>query len=110
WKFEPGKPLVKPDLVKYLLTQMRRFHGWYMKKSAADPHHLIVVRVKDEDYFNGVDLFYLDFKDIYEIYHQGALDISLISCWVLMEIQMCRKEGIYVVSFIDPVAINQKTI
>ncbi|KAJ1276208.1 hypothetical protein BS78_05G196800 [Paspalum vaginatum] len=107
---EPGKALVRPDLVKDQPTQMRRFHAWYMKKSATDPHHLIVVCVKEEDYFNGVDIFYLDFKDIYEIYHRGALNISLVSCWVLMKIQMCRKEGIYDVGFIDPVVINQKTI
>ncbi|KAJ1275610.1 hypothetical protein BS78_05G148300 [Paspalum vaginatum] len=110
WKFEPGKPLVNPDLVKYLPTQMRRFHAWYINKSATDPDYLITVRVKGEYYFNGIDMLYLEIKDIYEIYHQGALDIALVSCWVLMEIQFCRNEGIHDVGFMDPVAINQKTI
>jgi hypothetical protein len=34
WHFELGKPLVKPELVNKLPTKMRRFHDWYMKKSA----------------------------------------------------------------------------
>ncbi|KAJ1289018.1 hypothetical protein BS78_02G134100 [Paspalum vaginatum] len=65
-KYEYGKPLVKPEL--------------YMKKSKAEKGYLLVVRVKDIDYFNGIDLMYLYFKDIYEVYHQGALDVTLVSC------------------------------
>jgi hypothetical protein len=34
WRFELGKPLVKPELANKLLTKMRRFHDWYLKKSA----------------------------------------------------------------------------
>jgi hypothetical protein len=34
WLFELGKPLVKPELVNKLPTKMRRFHDWYLKKSA----------------------------------------------------------------------------
>ena len=61
---------------------MHTFHKWYMKMSAKDPEYMIHVCVRDH-YFNGQDIFYMDFKDIYEIYHRGALDISLVSCWVL---------------------------
>jgi hypothetical protein len=34
WRFELGQPLVKPELVNKLPTKMRRFHEWYLKKSA----------------------------------------------------------------------------
>jgi hypothetical protein len=34
WRFEVGKLLVKPELVNKLPTKMRRFHDWYLKKSA----------------------------------------------------------------------------
>jgi hypothetical protein len=34
WRFELGQPLVKPELVNKLPTKMRRFHDWYLKKSA----------------------------------------------------------------------------
>jgi hypothetical protein len=33
WRFELGKPLVKPELVNKLPTKMHRFHDWYLKKS-----------------------------------------------------------------------------
>jgi len=39
--------------------------------------------VKDEDFFNGEDTIWLEFKDIYEIYQRDALDMSLIQTWVL---------------------------
>jgi hypothetical protein len=34
WRFELGKPLVKLELVNKLPIKMRRFHDWYLKKSA----------------------------------------------------------------------------
>jgi hypothetical protein len=34
WRFELGQPLVKLELVNKLPTKMRRFHDWYLKKSA----------------------------------------------------------------------------
>jgi hypothetical protein len=34
WRFELGQPLVKPKLVNKPPTKMRRFHDWFLKKSA----------------------------------------------------------------------------
>jgi hypothetical protein len=34
WRFELGKPIVKPEFVNKLPTKMRRFHNRYLKKSA----------------------------------------------------------------------------
>jgi hypothetical protein len=34
WRFELGKPLVKPELVNKLPTKICIFHDWYLKKSA----------------------------------------------------------------------------
>ena len=31
WKYVPGNPLVRPEQVEHLPTQMRRLHEWYMK-------------------------------------------------------------------------------
>jgi hypothetical protein len=33
WRFELGKPLVKPEMVNKLPTKMQRFHDCYLKKS-----------------------------------------------------------------------------
>jgi hypothetical protein len=81
-KFSYGQPLVQPHLVPKLSTQMRRFHDWYMAESKKG-RQMISVLIKDIDYFRGPDEMFIDFSDIYEIYHQDALDVSLISCWVL---------------------------
>ena len=118
---------------------MRRFHQWYMQKCQDDPEHIIPLRLKDEDYFNGTQIYYLDFKDIYEVYQLPSRRTQHLACRLLgsvsvlsslltriyihhflyshvlhtdcrMEIQRCRKEGIYDVGFMDTVVINQKTI
>ena len=31
WKFVLGQPLVRPEQVRHLPTQMRRLHEWYME-------------------------------------------------------------------------------
>ena len=109
-----------------------------MKMSAKDPEYMIHVCVRDH-YFNGQDIFYMDFKDIYEVYQLPSRRTQHLACRLLgsvsvlsslltriyihhflyshvlhtdcrMEIQRCRKEGIYDVGFMDTVVINQKTI
>jgi hypothetical protein len=34
WRFQLGQPLVRPKLVNKLPIKMRRFHDWYLQKSA----------------------------------------------------------------------------
>ncbi|CAN6374334.1 unnamed protein product [Urochloa humidicola] len=68
------------------------------------------VRVKEEDFFNGEQTIWLEFKYIYDVYQRDALDVSLIACWVLMEIQRCRREQIFYVGFMDPAKINADMI
>ena len=54
WKFELGKPLVRPEQVRYLPTQMRRLHEWYMDFSK-EGRIMLMVALKDEHYFRGSD-------------------------------------------------------
>ena len=45
---------------------------------------MFALRVKPIDFFGeGEKILWLEFKDIYEVYHQDALNVSLISTWVL---------------------------
>jgi hypothetical protein len=37
----------------------------------------------DHDFFTGEDDFWVNFKDVHAIYRRDALDISLITIWVL---------------------------
>jgi hypothetical protein len=50
WKFALGEPLVRPEQVAHLPTQMRRLHDWYMEYSKEGRIMLMVV-VKKEHYF-----------------------------------------------------------
>ncbi|RCV21135.1 hypothetical protein SETIT_4G113400v2 [Setaria italica] len=53
-------------------------------EQSANERTMFALLVKLIDYFgDGEQLMRLEFKDIYEVYHQDALDVSLIIAWVL---------------------------
>ena len=37
----------------------------------------------DEDFFRGEGIIWLNWEEVYQLYHQDALDISIIGLWVL---------------------------
>ena len=61
---------------------MRRFHEWYMKVSK-EGTAMFSVLFRHSDFFRGDGVMYVNFEDIYDVYHNDALDLSLISSWVL---------------------------
>jgi hypothetical protein len=71
WCFELGKPLVKPKLVNKLPTKMRRFHDWYLKKSA-EGLEMFGMLVRPGDFsLQNEKVVWLQFADIYEILPSG---------------------------------------
>ena len=83
WRYEHGKSFVRPELVKKLPTQMRRLHDFYMKTSKAGLE-MIGMLVKPGDFAGeGEKLVWLQFKDIYEIYHLDSLNTDLVMAWCL---------------------------
>jgi hypothetical protein len=83
WRFELGQPLVKPELVNKFPTTMRRFHDWYLKKSAEGLAMFgMLVRPRDFSLQNE-KVFWLQFADIYEIYHLDAMNTDLRMTWCL---------------------------
>lgn len=66
-KYTLGEPLVKPEQVNNLSTQMYRFHQWYMEQSA-NGREMFTARVKDTYYFYGEDDMWIHFKDIFKVY------------------------------------------
>jgi hypothetical protein len=74
WCFELGQPLVKPELVNKLPTKMRKFHDWYLKKSAEDLE-MFGMLVRPGDFaLQNEKVVWLRFSDIYEIYHMDAVN------------------------------------
>jgi hypothetical protein len=83
WPFELGQPLVKPELVKKLPTKMRRFHDWYLKKSAKGLEMFgMLVRPRDFSPQNE-NVVWFRFIDIYETYHLDAMNTDLMMAWCL---------------------------
>nr|AAM93448.1 hypothetical protein [Oryza sativa Japonica Group] len=105
YMYELGKPLVKPELVQSLPTQMYKFHQLYMEMSATG-REMIGARIRDPDFLQGDDILWINFKGIYEVYQLDALDVSIMSCWILMEIQRARRRGVFDIGFIDPRKVN----
>nr|ABA98908.2 transposon protein, putative, CACTA, En/Spm sub-class [Oryza sativa Japonica Group] len=105
YMYELGKPLVKPELLQSLPTQMYKFHQLYMEMSATG-REMIGARIRDTDFLQGDDILWINFRGIYELYQLDALDVSIISCWILMEIQRARRRRVFDTGFIDPRKVN----
>ena len=83
WPFKLGSPLVMSDLVNKLPTKMRIFHDWYMQRSK-DEQESFGMLVRLQDFAGeGEKVNYLEFKDVYEVYHLDALNTDLIIAWCL---------------------------
>jgi hypothetical protein len=82
FKFEHGKPLVRPEELPHLPTMMRRLHDWYLEASKQGSNY-IIAGIKDEHYFNGDEEIYIEFEELFQLYNQDAIDKSIVSCYCL---------------------------
>ena len=80
--FEHGKLFVTEEEEKCLGTQMFNLHRWYLRMSN-DEGKMFFVKYRDHDFFRGEDDFWVYFEDLYHIYLRQALDVSIITIWVL---------------------------
>jgi len=48
-----------------------------------DQGKIFLVKYRDHDFFRGEDDFWVYFEDLYHIYHRQALDVSIITIWIL---------------------------
>ncbi|KAG2562468.1 hypothetical protein PVAP13_8KG074601 [Panicum virgatum] len=106
WKFELGKDLVAPEQILKLPTRMRQLHSWYkMQKSK-----LFGASYLDEDLHKGEGRVWVDFEHLYHFYQQGALDVSIMTLWTVMESHKCRRCGINNIGFLDPSTVHENTV
>ena len=80
-KFVKGEPLVTIDEEKLLPTQMRNLHQWY-KKEIKIGRESLMVKVKPEYYYHKNEVWIED-QELFQLFHQKALDKSLVSCFCL---------------------------
>ena len=81
WKWEYGKPLVPKDHMKSLGTQMRKLHDWYLK--ATEKGTQMISMLVTEEHFKGEDLVPIYLEELFQLYKQDALDLSIISAYCL---------------------------
>ena len=82
WAYKEGTSLVPPEIVPLLPTQMRRLHDLYMK-AMSDYNFMQGAKITDEDFFRGEAIIWIDWEEIYQLYHQDSLDISIVALWLL---------------------------
>jgi hypothetical protein len=82
YKYQHGKPLVRPEELPRLSTMMRRLHDWYLKASEEGTNYIIAY-IKDEHYFNGDEEIFIEFEELFQLYNQDALDKTIVSCYCL---------------------------
>jgi hypothetical protein len=69
---------VTPEFVNKLPTKMRRFHDWYLMKSA-EVLEMFGILMRPGDFaLQNEKVVWLCFADIYEIYHLDALNTDLM--------------------------------
>jgi hypothetical protein len=83
WPFQLRKPLIRPKLVLKLSPKMYKFHVWYMRQSLKGVHSIDMLAAPEDFATEGNKVVWLEFKDIYEVYHQDALNTDLIVAWCM---------------------------
>ena len=70
-----------PELLRELPTRMYELHQWYMSKSK-DGLTMFTARGTKELYGLPFEIW-IDFEDLWLLYHQDALSKGLISAWIM---------------------------
>ena len=70
------------ELIPRLPTRMRELHPWYMR-STAEGNIMFSSRVKDRHFCEGIDDVWIEFENLYDLYHQDTLDKSLLSVFCM---------------------------
>jgi hypothetical protein len=82
FRYEHGKPLIKPEQLPHLSTMMRRLHSWYLE-TCKDGIDGMAMGIKSEHDFIGVDTIPVEFEEIWQLYNKDALDKTLMNCYCL---------------------------
>ena len=81
-KYVPGMPLVWERLLVNLPTRMYELHKWHMQMAGNELRYL-EVKVEEQHYFRGQTSFNVPMEEFWFLFNQDAVDVSLVSCWVL---------------------------
>ena len=77
-----GEPLIWPELIPMLPIRMRELHRWYMQ-SSTEGNIIFAARIQDRHFYQGIDDVWIEFETLWDLYHQDALDKSMLSVFAL---------------------------
>ena len=80
--FVMGQPLKWPELIERLPTTMHELHQWYLK-ACAEGYIMLAARIKHTHFYRGMDDIWINVDHFLFLFHQDALDKSLISVWAM---------------------------
>jgi hypothetical protein len=80
--FVLGQPLMWPGFIDSLPTRMHELHNWYMKYSS-EGNIMFAARIKDSHFHRGMDDVWIELVSLWDLYHQDALDKSLLSAFYM---------------------------
>ena len=80
--FKLGEPLMWEELIPMLPTRMCELHAWYLKASASKDV-VFCAQVQDRHFHRGMDDIWIEFENLYDLYHQDALDKSLLNIFCM---------------------------
>jgi hypothetical protein len=78
WPFQPGKLFIRLELVYKLLPKMYKFQEWYMTNTMKGLEILCILARPANFATEGESVVWLEFKDIYDVYHLDALSTNLM--------------------------------
>jgi len=81
--FVMRQPLMWLELIDMLPTRMRELHQWYMKLSA-EGNVMFATRIQDRHFHRGIDHVWIEVEFFLFLYHQNALDKSLLSAFTML--------------------------
>ena len=45
--------------------------------------HVMCAKIKDDDFLRGEAIIWINWEEVYQLFHQEDLDISMVGLWVL---------------------------
>ena len=82
WPYKEGTSLVPLEIMPVLPMQMRRLHDCYMN-AMVDLNFMQGAKFTDDSFFHGEGSIWINWEEVYQLYHQDTLDISIVSLWLL---------------------------
>ena len=82
WQFQLGTSLVPPEVVSLMPTKMRWLNNRYMLLMS-QCIFMSGAKIKDDDFLRGEAIIWVNWKEVYQLFHQEDLDISMVGLWVL---------------------------